>query len=182
MIIVIGVAGVGKSTQCRLLAESGNYQWLSVGQYLRDSVTDPEKKAIMLAGDRLDDDYVITMTKNKIDQLGDSPELLIDGFPRSMHQAQWLIDSHSTNSINISCVIHLTADEQVAKDRLEHRLRSDDTESAIVERFTDYKTNILPIIHSFLDAGIRVVDIDGQQPIEQVQADIRESLIKDKDV
>lgn len=176
MIVVIGVAGVGKSTQCRLLEESGGYKWISVGQYLRETVTDPQLQAAMLAGDRLDDDYVISKVDGVIKSLGDVPELIIDGFPRSMHQADWLVKEHQCGNIKISHVIHLTADEQIAKDRLEHRSRSDDTEKAIEERFSDYRASILPIINHFFDSGIKVAKIDGQQMIDEVQAEIRKAL------
>lgn len=173
MVIVIGVAGVGKSTQCRLLEESGGFKWISVGQYLRETVTDPQQQAIMLAGDRLDDDYVISRVGEKIKALGDNPELIIDGFPRSIYQANWLIKEHENGNISISHVIHLTADEQIAEDRLEHRSRSDDTEKAIEERFSDYRANILPIINHFSQSGIKVVKIDGQRSIDEVQSELQ---------
>lgn len=176
MIIVIGVAGVGKSTQCRLLEESGGYKWISVGQYLRETVIDPQLQAIMLAGDRLDDDYVISKVDEIIKSLGDSPELIVDGFPRSMRQADWLIKEHEYGNINISHVIHLTADEQIAKDRLEHRSRSDDTKKAIEERFSDYRANILPIINLFSHSGIKVAKIDGQRMMDEVQIEIQKAL------
>ena len=170
MIIVIGVAGVGKSTQCRLLKESGRHQWLSVGQFLRDTVDDPEKKAAMLAGNILDDTYVLPILERKLGELGDEPELVIDGFPRTITQADWLIGMHNTSKIHISHIIHLTADEQVAKERLEDRGRSDDNEEAIAERFHDYRNNILPIIHHFANANLKVVDIRSEEHTSELQS------------
>lgn len=180
MIIVVGVAGVGKSTQCQMLKDSGRYQWLSVGQFLRDTVNDPAKKAAMLAGDILDDTYVLPHLANKIAELGDNPELVIDGFPRTITQAKWLIELNSKSVIQINHILNLTANEQVAKERLEDRGRSDDTEEAIAERFKAYEENILPIYRLFSEAGLKVVEINGQQDIEKVHQDIIESLeVKD---
>lgn len=176
MIVVIGVAGVGKSTQCRLLQETGKHQWLSVGQYLRDTVEDPTKKAAMLAGNILDDTYVLPLLGKKLEELGDNPELIIDGFPRTIAQADWLIGLHNSSKVHVSHIIHLTADEDVARERLEDRGRSDDTEAAIAERFHDYRENILPIIHHFAKANLKVVDVNGQNTIEEVQRDIRGAI------
>lgn len=176
MIIVIGVAGVGKSTQCRLLKESGDHQWLSVGQFLRDTVDDPAKKAAMLAGNILDDTYVLPLLEDKLQELGDTPELVIDGFPRTITQADWLIGLHNSGRMHISHIIHLTADEDVAKERLEDRGRNDDTEAAIAERFHEYKESIIPIIKHFANANLKVVDINGQNNVEDVQKDIRNAV------
>lgn len=176
MIIVIGVAGVGKSTQCKLLEDTKKYQWLSVGQFLRDTVTDPDMKAVMLAGDILDDTFVLPHLKRKIAELGDSPELVIDGFPRTITQADWLIDLHERNNVHISHVINLFADESIAKERLSDRGRSDDSEEAIQERFHYYRENILPILSHFSSVGLKVVNIDGQRTVEEVHKDIIKEL------
>lgn len=176
MIIVIGAAGVGKSTQCQLLTDTGHYQWLSVGQMLRDIVEDPEKKAAMLAGNVLDDQYVLPRLENKLQELGDIPELLIDGFPRTITQADWLISMHRSSTIHISRILHLTADEQIAKERLEERGRNDDSRSAITERFREYRENILPIIQHFSTAGLNVVELNGQRDIQEVHQDIIKTL------
>lgn len=176
MIIVIGVAGVGKSTQCQMLKDSGKYQWLSVGQFLRDTVEDPEKKAAMLSGDILDDTFVLPHLAKKLSELGDTPELVIDGFPRTITQAKWLIELNEQSIINISHILNLTAREEVARERLEDRGRNDDTEEAIAERFNAYKENILPIYRLFADAGLKVVEVNGQQGIESVHQEIVNAL------
>jgi len=172
MVIVIGVAGVGKSTQCKLLEDTKRYQWLSVGQFLRDTVTDPEKKAVMLAGDILDDTFVLPHLRRKLTELGDTPELVIDGFPRTITQADWLIEIHEKNEVRISHIVNLTADESIARERLSDRGRSDDSESAISERFHYYRENIMPIVSHFSSVGLNVVNIDGQRAIEEVHQEI----------
>lgn len=176
MVIVIGVAGVGKSTQCQLLKDSGRYEWLSVGQFLRDTVDDPQKKATMLAGDILDDTFVLPHLAKKLSELGDTPELVVDGFPRTITQAKWLIELNKKSIINITHVINLTANEEVARERLEDRGRSDDTEEAIAERFKAYKENILPIYMLFSEAGLKVVEINGQDSVDAVHSKIINTL------
>lgn len=176
MIVVVGVAGVGKSTQCQLLRDSGRYQWLSVGQFLRDIVDDPQKKATMLAGDILDDTFVLPNLAKKLSELGDEPELVIDGFPRTITQAQWLIELNEKSIINITHILNLTAKEEIARERLEDRGRNDDTEEAIAERFKAYSDNILPIYRLFANAGLKVVEIDGQQTVDVVHAEIVRTL------
>lgn len=176
MIIVVGVAGVGKSTQCQMLKDSGRYQWLSVGQFLRDTVDDPLKKATMLAGDVLDDTFVLPHLAKKLSELGDEPELVIDGFPRTITQAKWLIELNEKSIINITHILNLTAKEEIAKERLEDRGRNDDTEEAIAERFKAYNDSILPIYRLFADAGLKVIEIDGQQTVDTVHTEIVKAL------
>lgn len=172
MIIIVGVAGAGKSSQCALLKASGRYQWLSVGQLLRDDITDPQAKQDILDGKMLSDDTVITMVDERIKQMGDSPELVLDGYPRTVRQVDWLMKAHDEGSIRINHVVHLEVAEEVAYDRLLGRGRSDDYEQAISERFSEYRETIWPIIKQFESKGVHLSEINGEQPIDTVHRNL----------
>ncbi len=171
MIIFLGVAGAGKSVQCQLLAARGNYQWLSSGVLLRLMITD-ERRQEMLQGKLLQDDEVIKYWEDALERLGDKPELILDGFPRTVAQAQWLLNQAKAGKLQISHVVHLTADQAIVKGRLLQRGRPDDREDSIIVRFKEYEEVTLPVVQLFKDTGIKVHNINGDQPIEKVTEDI----------
>ena len=171
MIIVLGVAGSGKSTQSQLLAARDNMKWLSMGELLRSVITD-ERKEIMLAGKVLDEKEVISILDAEIRQRGDDPELILDGFPRGIEQAKWLLEQMHTNRFNVRAVVHLRAHKAAVKERLLARGRQDDTEDAIAERFHEYEHTIKPIVTLLHEGGVPVVEVDAEQAPKEVEADI----------
>lgn len=172
MIIVLGIAGSGKSTQCELLAETGNFQWLPVGQLLRDNVTDENLKRIIESGEVLDDDLVIPMVERILEEKGDAPELIIDGFPRTLRQARWLLDRRSEGRYTLRKAVHLKVSEDTALERLLKRGRTDDHETAISERFEEYRETVLPILKLLQEAGMKVYEVNGEKAPEDVHREI----------
>ncbi len=167
MILLMGVAGSGKSMQGRLLADHKGYAWISTGEILRVLVTGQRRKE-MLEGKLLSDAEMIRMMDKVLDLINLSDEFILDGFPRTLKQADWLIDQVQMERFNISAVIHLTANEEVVKERLMARGRQDDTEEAIHQRFQEYRAVTMPILDDFRKRGITVHDVDGSQPPDQV--------------
>lgn len=171
MIIVLGVAGSGKSTQSQLLAARDHMSWLSMGELLRSVITD-ERKEAMLAGKILDEHETIAILDTELQHRGDAPEIILDGFPRGLEQAQWLLDQRDAGRWNIRAVVHLQAHQPAVKERLLARGRQDDTETAIAERFYEYEHAIKPIITMFASSGIPIVEVDAEQAPKEVEADI----------
>lgn len=171
MIILMGVAGAGKSMQGRLLADEKGYAWISTGEILRVLVTGKRRQE-MLEGKLLSDDEMIHMMDKVLDLIDTSEEFIFDGFPRTIAQASWLAEQAEKGRFRINAVFHLTASEEVVLKRLKQRGRHDDTETAIRNRFEEYKAVTLPIIEAFRTRGINVYDIDGGQTPEAVHDDI----------
>ncbi len=167
MIILMGVAGAGKSMQGRLLADKNGYAWISTGEILRVLVTG-KRRHEMLEGKLLSDAEMIRMIDKVLDLINLQEEFILDGFPRTLKQADWLIDQVQMERFKITAVIHLSASEDVVLERLKQRGRQDDTEEAIRNRFEEYRAVTLPIISDFKAKGITVYDIDGSQPPEDV--------------
>jgi adenylate kinase len=117
MIIFLGLAGSGKSTQSQLLAQRLKCPWLSTGQLLRDTVKDKKIRERMLAGEILDDSLMLSLLDQQLKKLG-SEEFILDGSPRTMRQAIWLVDKIERHEIDLTAVIHLKASEMVVKKRL----------------------------------------------------------------
>ncbi len=175
MIVFTGVAGSGKSMQGRMLADSLGYPWLSTGEFLRMLVSG-KKRLDMLEGKLLGDKEIIQLVQKIFSLIDTHEEFILDGFPRTIHQADWLLNQMKHGQLHITAVIHLKASEQAVEKRLLERGRKDDTSNAIRERFDEYQQSILPILEDFKRAGVPVYDIDGEQPLEVVFQAIKESL------
>jgi adenylate kinase len=178
MIVIMGVAGAGKSVQGRWVADELGLPWLSTGEFLRMLVTG-ERRREMLAGKLLDDAEMIGLADKIFHMIDIKEEFILDGFPRTLAQAEWLIAQHKAGLINISTVVHIEASEEVVADRLLERGRQDDTKEAISKRFAEYRSITLPIIEDFEKKGITVHHIDGEGTTEEVHGLIK-PLIKRK--
>src|SRR4051812_49202478 len=91
MILLMGIAGSGKGTQGKMLADSEGLHLIPMGDVLRMYVTG-EQRERMLAGDLLDDQEIIEIVDKVLKSLPDDVEVLLDGFPRTVPQAEWLME------------------------------------------------------------------------------------------
>jgi adenylate kinase len=167
MIILMGVAGAGKSMQGKILADEHGYAWISTGEILRVLVTG-RRRHEMLQGKLLSDDEMIAILDKVLELIDTDQEFVLDGFPRTVVQADWLFNQTREKRFKLTAVIHLSASEDVVRKRLEGRGRIDDTEDAISKRFQEYNSVTLPIIDHFKRLGVSVRDIDASRPPREV--------------
>lgn len=171
MILLMGIAGSGKGTQGKMLADSRGLHLVSMGEVLRMYVTGKQRER-MLAGGLLDDKEIIEIVDKVLSSLPDDEEVLMDGFPRTVPQAEWLLEQEKTGRFELKNAFHLVASREVVKDRLMKRARIDDVESAIEERFNEYQRSTAPVIEWLSEHGVKVVDINAERPPESVNDDI----------
>ncbi len=171
MIVLLGVAGAGKSMQGRLLADDYGYAWISTGEILRVLVTGKRRQE-MLQGKLLSDEEMIKIMDKVLGLVDVKEEFVLDGFPRTIPQCDWILEQVKNGAFNITAVIHLVASEEVVRDRLFHRGRVDDTDEAISRRFSEYKVVTMPIIDHFTKANVRVYEIDASQEPRAVHENI----------
>ena len=175
MIILMGIAGSGKGTQGKLLADKYGFHWISTGEILRIYITG-ERRQRMLAGELLNDQEIIDILDKVLLSLPDDLETVLDGFPRTLPQAQWLLDQAQAGRFKITEVFYLIASPQAVMDRLIKRGRPDDHDRAIQERFGEYEKATLPIVDWFDKEGVPVVRIDAERPIGEIHQDIVKQL------
>ncbi len=181
MIVFMGVAGAGKSVQGKMLAEHLGYTWISTGELLR-AYADADKKEEMLKGKLLKDQELIELMQKAFRQEDGGYRCIIDGFPRTIPQADWLLDRHNSNSIRIDALVHIKASEEAVKSRLLARGRPDDNEEAINKRFQEYRVETLPILEEFKSSGVPIIEVDGNKDRDIVSKDIQamvEEVLRD---
>lgn len=175
MIIFTGVAGAGKSIQGKMLADQLGYPWLSTGEFLRMLISGERRKE-MLAGKLLSDQEMIALMQKVLGLLPPNEEFVLDGFPRTPEQAEWLLAQVKAGLIKVTAVFRIDASQEVVKDRLLRRGRQDDHHEAIEERFREFEQTIVPILTKFEEAGIKVFQIDGEQEVAAVHENIMHVL------
>jgi len=175
MIVFMGVAGAGKSVQGRLLADTYGLPWLSTGEFLRMLVSGETRKE-MVAGKLLGDQEIIALVRKIFSVVDVEHEFVLDGFPRTGPQADWLLNQIKHGQLNLTAIVHLKASRQEVLKRLLSRSRPDDTKEAINARFDEYESQTLPIVDTFKQAGCTVLEVDGEQSVEAVHKAIVSGL------
>jgi len=167
MIVFFGPAGAGKSVQGQLLAARMNWRWLSAGQVLRDS-HDMAIQKELTSGQLVAHDTVTKVMGEAISRATNVDRLILDGFPRKLEQAQWLIDSQPEHNRAVAMVIVLEVPRDELLKRLEIRGRADDTPEAIDQRLTIYRQEMYPILNFFTEQNIPIAHIEGVGTVGQV--------------
>lgn len=138
---------------------------------------DDSVQQTILEGKIVDDTITLGILDDYLKLIGaDQNEFVIDGWPRAIAQARWMAKSASSGGVMITGVVHLKAHKEVAKERLIHRGRIDDTEEAIIQRFNDYKKTILPILDYLAKHNIPIFEIDADGTIEEVEVRVGAAL------
>lgn len=175
MIVFFGPAGAGKSVQGQLLAARNGWRWLSAGQLLRDT-HDLEVLKQMQTGKLVDPAIVSKLMGDAIKRSENIDRVLLDGYPREIGQAKWLVENKTHHGRDIKLVVVLEVPKSELLKRLEVRGRLDDTPEVIDERLKIYRTEIYPILTYLTEQNINIVHIDGVGTVGQVHDRIMEEL------
>ena len=182
ILILLGAPGAGKGTQsARLVAERGLTQ-LSTGDMLRDALArgtelGKQAKAIMDAGKLVADDIILAMIKECLIAEKDAAGVILDGFPRTIAQAEGLDKILSEMGLHIDHVIEIGVDENVLADRIMTRAqessetRDDDSIEVLQKRLKVYHESTAPIIPYYQSRG-KLSVVDGMQSIDAVASAI----------
>ncbi len=162
MILFFGPTGAGKSMQGQMLAVREGWKWLSTGEMLRAS-KDPEVIEVLKSGELVSDEltYEVFDEAIKAAKADSYPKTIVDGFPRTKEQAQWLADYMEENDETIDLVVSLEVPESEIMKRLEKRGRMEDTPDTIARRMTIYRQKMYPVLGIFAEDGVKIVHLDG---------------------
>jgi adenylate kinase len=171
VILLMGIAGSGKGTQGRLLGDAEGYHVISTGEMLRRYGSE-EQHARMHKGEILGDDEVTAMVNSALGDLEDQNKTILDGYPRTVAQAKWLVADDKADRFSVQYVLHLITSREAAKARIHERARVDDHDAAIEARFSEYEKSTLPLIEYYRSIGIEIIDVDGERSIDEVHQEI----------
>ncbi len=191
-LILLGPPGAGKGTQARRLEEQFGLRQLSTGDMLRAAVaagTELGRRAkdIMARGDLVPDDLVVSLLLERIRQPDCARGFVLDGFPRTVAQAEALDRALEAQGVKIDRIVALTVDEKALFDRIDGRareaqasgqpLRPDDNPETLKQRIRVYNEQTAPILPYYENAG-RLQWIDGMAPIDEVYRQLTQALGK----
>ena len=162
--VLFGLAGSGKGTQGKALAEIFGWRTISVGQAIRDT---GKYDGIINYGKMIPDEDVIKLMSDKIAiNEAEGYDTILDGFPRNTAQAQWLMD-HMADKIDGAIILEVPKEELYERLALRGRDDDKDTES-IDRRFEVFEQNISSILPLFEAKNIPIEHVDGVGAIEEV--------------
>ena len=171
MILLMGIAGSGKGTQGKMLADKYGLHLISMGDVLRMYVTGKQRER-MLAGELLGDQEIIAIVDRVLSSIPDKETILMDGFPRTVTQAEWLLQQVKQGRFQVHMALHLQASREAVKQRLLSRARIDDTDAAIEARFNEYERSTMPLLNWLRDNNIKVINIDAERSADEVNSDL----------
>jgi adenylate kinase len=185
-IVVLGPQGSGKGTQGKKIAATYGIPHIATGDELRkmkDLPTPTGKmiKEVMDRGELVSDDLLIQMIRDRLDRGDTLPGFVLDGFPRTMPQAEALDDLLSDLGRSIDVVFEFqVGDRQELVDRMLKRAaeesRSDDTPEAIRNRLETYDRETAPLVDYYRTRHANVVGIHADRAIDEVFHEIERSL------
>ena len=178
-IILFGPPGCGKGTQAIFISESFSIPHLSTGDMLRSAVSSGSEiglkaKNIMESGGLVSDQIVLSIVEERIAKDDCKKGFILDGFPRTVNQAEKLDLLLSTNN-KLDYVLRIKVDEEEIIKRLIDRAREDDKPDIIKNRFKSYNSETQPLIPFYEERKI-LFNIDGMQEIEKVSEDIKKVI------
>jgi adenylate kinase len=176
MIVFFGPAGAGKSVQGQMLAARQGWRWLSAGQLLRDT-HDIELIKEMQTGQLVDTEKVNALMGDALARAKTMDRVILDGFPRELSQAKWLVATQPQHERSIKLVVVLEVPRSELLKRIEVRGRLDDTPEAVDERLKIYRTEMYPILSYLTEQGVNIAHIDGTGTVGQVHDRIMEELV-----
>ena len=153
MIVLLGMVGAGKTAQASRLGRRHGWHWLSTGEVLRQS-EDPVVRSYLDRGKLLPDEQMQELIVRELKKLPSEKQVIFDGFPRRISQAEWLESLLVKTGQSVGCAIHLTIDPATAQQRLKLRARHDDSQSGIETRMREYEDSVVPVVAFYKKSGL----------------------------
>lgn len=182
--ILLGPPGAGKGTQAAAIVERFGIPHVSTGDMLRAAVKAEtpvglKAKAVMESGELVSDEIVIGIAEERLSEPDASKGFLLDGFPRTIAQAEALEAMLERLGGGLDCCLALTVDNDAIVERLLKRAeiegRADDNEETIRERMKEYDAKTAPLLDFYRSRDL-LVEVDGMGTIEEVGRRIEQAL------
>ena len=187
-LILLGPPGAGKGTQAKILVDAYGIPQLSTGDILRAALAAKtplglEAKAIVDRGDLVSDAIVNGIVSERLDAEDCKPGFILDGFPRTIAQAEALDRMLAEKGIALDAVIEIKAEADELVKRVINRAkesggaRADDNEEVLRKRLGVYSEQTAPLVAYYTGRGL-LKPVDGMAPVDEVTAAIKAALGK----
>lgn len=189
-LILLGPPGAGKGTQAQRLVHKHGIVQLSTGEMLRAAVAAGtpiglKAKDIMASGSLVPDEVVVGIIADRIEEPDAKTGFILDGFPRTVPQAEALDELLKKKHLKLDAVVELRVNESALLERVETRVaqmrergeevRIDDTPEVLSKRLASYRAQTEPLVHYYSEKR-KLITIDGMMTIEQVTSAINRVL------
>ncbi len=189
-LILLGPPGSGKGTQAQRLVHRYGIIQLSTGEMLRAAVAAQtpvgiKAQGVMASGGLVPDEIVIGIISDRLDQPDAAKGFILDGFPRTVPQAEALDDLLRKKRMKLDAVVELRVNESALLERVETRaaetrargeeVRIDDTPEVLTTRLAQYRALTEPLIHYYSEKR-KLLTVDGMMTIEHVTREINRIL------
>lgn len=208
-IVLLGAPGAGKGTQAKMITEKYGVPQISTGDILRAAVAAGtplglEAKKFMDAGDLVPDSVVIGLVKDRLAEADTAVGFILDGFPRTVAQAQALDNELELLGKAIEAAVAVDVDPEIIVARLTARRtcrgcgmifnvvtdgelaactvcggeiyqRDDDNELTVRNRLAVYERSTAPLVDYYRSQGV-LAEIDGDRPVDVVFAEVVQTL------
>ena len=183
-ILLLGAPGAGKGTQAAMLIERLGIPHISTGDMLRQAVADgteigQKAKAVMDSGQLVSDEIVIAIAEERLSQPDAQKGFLLDGFPRTLAQAEALAAMLDKLGTPLERCVALKVDTEAVVQRLLKRAeiegRADDNEETIRERMSVYEEQNAPLLPFYTEAGV-LREVDGMGEVDEIAERVNGAL------
>jgi adenylate kinase len=183
-ILLVGPQGSGKGTQAKRIADEFGLAHISTGEMLRHAIAAETPlglavKPIVESGELVPDDLMIGLIRERLDEDDTREGFILDGFPRTIPQAEALDAMLAEIGRDLDIVFELQVPDEVSMERLAKRAveegRRDDTPEAIARRLAEYHDKTEPLVGYYRLRG-NLVGVHGEKTIDEVFREIQEAL------
>ena len=181
-IVFFGPPGSGKGTQAKLLAKELNLLHLSTGDILREKLSDGDTlsiklKQIMSSGNLVSDEILNQIIADKLMSEDCSNGFILDGYPRTISQSEFLLSFFKSNNINLDVILDFKIDFKLVEERImvrsKQEQRSDDSLDVIKTRLDKYIEETYPVSQYFSEKfSHNFFTIDASQEIYKIQKEL----------
>jgi adenylate kinase len=183
-VLLLGPQGSGKGTQAKRIQAEYGIPHIATGEILRDAIANETElglrvKPIVESGQLVPDDLMIELIRERLHEDDAQDGFILDGFPRTLPQAQALDEMLADIGRELSIVFGFQLEDRIGIERMRKRAeiegRKDDTPEAIAKRLELYHRETEPLIGHYRLQG-NLVGIHAERTVDEVFSEVQEAL------